>query len=1282
MFYVWLTPRPFPKHGIVSSRYTLCGVIAPATHTRTSALLLLLLLQSQSTTHRGARALNDTNHDFRKSEESRKSECDDEVEIVVECEDVKPYIKSLTVEKNDSESHLQYMKYCYDNKTKNIIKIEAVKEVKEEIFCDVPEESNLNFDCDRVKQNKKRRITREFDNEHNLKARVSAVHNYTCVKYAERNSRLNRISKSTLMGSIMVSPINAIYVAIHLHSNLISEFTLIRFIMVSPINAMYTCNECGKTLSRKNYLQSHIDAVHNGVRHGCNICGKSYVFKGHLKTHIDTVHKGISYPCDSYLAVTLNKPLNSILFNNQLFWDDFTHHTNSNHDFRKSEESRKSECDDEVEIVVECEDVKPYIKSLTVEKNDSESHLQYMKYCYDNKTKNIIKIEAVKEVKEEIFCDVPEESNLNFDCDRVKQNKKRRITREFDNEHNLKARVSAVHNYTCVKYAERNSRLNRISKSTLMGSIMVSPINAIYVAIHLHSNLISEFTLIRFIMVSPINAMYTCNECGKTLSRKNYLQSHIDAVHNGVRHGCNICGKSYVFKGHLKTHIDTVHKGISYPCDSYLAVTLNKPLNSILFNNQLFWDDFTHHTNSNHDFRKSEESRKSECDDEVEIVVECEDVKPYIKSLTVEKNDSESHLQYMKYCYDNKTKNIIKIEAVKEVKEEIFCDVPEESNLNFDCDRVKQNKKRRITREFDNEHNLKARVSAVHNYTCVKYAERNSRLNRISKSTLMGSIMVSPINAIYVAIHLHSNLISEFTLIRFIMVSPINAMYTCNECGKTLSRKNYLQSHIDAVHNGVRHGCNICGKSYVFKGHLKTHIDTVHKGISYPCDSYLAVTLNKPLNSILFNNQLFWDDFTHHTNSNHDFRKSEESRKSECDDEVEIVVECEDVKPYIKSLTVEKNDSESHLQYMKYCYDNKTKNIIKIEAVKEVKEEIFCDVPEESNLNFDCDRVKQNKKRRITREFDNEHNLKARVSAVHNYTCVKYAERNSRLNRISKSTLMGSIMVSPINAIYVAIHLHSNLISEFTLIRFIMVSPINAMYTCNECGKTLSRKNYLQSHIDAVHNGVRHGCNICGKSYVFKGHLKTHIDTRLALRYSAAYVPECAAASNEQDPKSARRLRRTRVEGSRKETYCSYARRFERQQEILRRQPSSSRSAHTHSRAPRGQRPGRPCRDAAARGRRRILSRTLQQNAGRRAARRRGAAHTRSAARQSSAARFRASRTHYQSSLRRLALVARYVQFTLLIIENMFSKVNCTSRATRASCRSADWQCVRLARTR
>ncbi|CAB0036618.1 unnamed protein product [Trichogramma brassicae] len=59
-----------------------------------------------------------------------------------------------------------------------------------------------------------------------------------------------------------------------------------------------------------------------------------------------------------------------------------------------------------------------------------------------------------------------------------------------------------------------------------------------------------------------------------------------------------------------------------------------------------------------------------------------------------------------------------------------------------------------------------------------------------------------------------------------------------------------------------------------------------------------------------------------------------------------------------------------------------------------------------------------------------------------------------------------------------------------------------------------------------------------------------------------------------------------------------------------------------------------------------------------------------------------ASRTHCQLALRRLAIVARDVQFTLLIFENMISSVNCTSRATIASRRSVDWQCVRLARTR
>uniref|UniRef100_A0ABD2VWL3 C2H2-type domain-containing protein n=1 Tax=Trichogramma kaykai TaxID=54128 RepID=A0ABD2VWL3_9HYME len=89
---------------------------------------------------------------------------------------------------------------------------------------------------------------------------------------------------------------------------------------------------------------------------------------------------------------------------------------NSNHTLQKCEENHGSELDDEVEIVVECEDVKPNFDILAVKKIDdySPNHLRNV-IDSDDKTLNVIKIEPPGEVKKEIICDVTEESNLKLD---------------------------------------------------------------------------------------------------------------------------------------------------------------------------------------------------------------------------------------------------------------------------------------------------------------------------------------------------------------------------------------------------------------------------------------------------------------------------------------------------------------------------------------------------------------------------------------------------------------------------------------------------------------------------------------------------------------------------------------------------------------------------------------------------------------------------------------------------------------------------------------------------
>ncbi|KAL7287542.1 hypothetical protein TKK_0018365 [Trichogramma kaykai] len=66
---------------------------------------------------------------------------------------------------------------------------------------------------------------------------------------------------------------------------------------------------------------------------------------------------------------------------------------NSTHTLRKCDVKLESELDNELEIVVECKDVKPNIDSLAIEKIEdvSPNHLQKIKYNDGCKSQNIIK---------------------------------------------------------------------------------------------------------------------------------------------------------------------------------------------------------------------------------------------------------------------------------------------------------------------------------------------------------------------------------------------------------------------------------------------------------------------------------------------------------------------------------------------------------------------------------------------------------------------------------------------------------------------------------------------------------------------------------------------------------------------------------------------------------------------------------------------------------------------------------------------------------------------------
>ncbi|XP_023318588.1 uncharacterized protein LOC111694458 [Trichogramma pretiosum] len=121
---------------------------------------------------------------------------------------------------------------------------------------------------------------------------------------------------------------------------------------------------------------------------------------------------------------------------------------NSDHIVRKCDVNRENKLDDQVEIIVECEDVKPNINLSTVKKidDDSQNHSRNIKNSDGSGTQNNIKIETTGEVKQEFLGDAAEDVDLNFDCALFEQNKKRRITKKLNDELNLKTNISKVHN--------------------------------------------------------------------------------------------------------------------------------------------------------------------------------------------------------------------------------------------------------------------------------------------------------------------------------------------------------------------------------------------------------------------------------------------------------------------------------------------------------------------------------------------------------------------------------------------------------------------------------------------------------------------------------------------------------------------------------------------------------------------------------------------------------------------------------------------------------------------
>uniref|UniRef100_A0ABD2XCY8 C2H2-type domain-containing protein n=1 Tax=Trichogramma kaykai TaxID=54128 RepID=A0ABD2XCY8_9HYME len=191
--------------------------------------------------------------------------------------------------------------------------------------------------------------------------------------------------------------------------------------------------------------------------------------------------------------------------------------------FQEYDENRENELDEDIEIVVECQDVKPAINLLPVKKTDdySQNYLRNMKYSEDYKTQPTIKTETLGTVKKECFSD--ETTKLYSDCELREQNEKRS---HIDKEHsdrghmcdtcgkklstkaNFKIHVNSIHNHItplcdiCKKKFSSKFNLKKhiesvISKPTWTWCIIASLIHVTYVKKNSQVRVISKSTLLR-----------------------------------------------------------------------------------------------------------------------------------------------------------------------------------------------------------------------------------------------------------------------------------------------------------------------------------------------------------------------------------------------------------------------------------------------------------------------------------------------------------------------------------------------------------------------------------------------------------------------------------------------------------------------------------------------------------------------------------------------------------------------------------------------------------------
>uniref|UniRef100_A0ABD2XLH1 C2H2-type domain-containing protein n=1 Tax=Trichogramma kaykai TaxID=54128 RepID=A0ABD2XLH1_9HYME len=254
---------------------------------------------------------------------------------------------------------------------------------------------------------------------------------------------------------------------------------------------------------------------------------------------------------------------------------------NSTHSLRKCDVNQESELDDEVEIVVECRDVKPNINSIKFKKikEDFQNLLSDKKRNNNYQIQNIIKIESVGEIKKKCIRDAAKESNFNVDCELGEQNKKRISSKKSVysgntrncntcgkkfTQKNIKNHIDSVHNK--ITHACDRCEKKFTSKSYRKKHIE-SVHNRITYTCHVcKKTFTNKGNLIVHVQTLHKGITYACDVCGSPFISKRYLERHVDATHVGIVHECTICKKTFAYPANLKRHVRAIHERITYPC--------------------------------------------------------------------------------------------------------------------------------------------------------------------------------------------------------------------------------------------------------------------------------------------------------------------------------------------------------------------------------------------------------------------------------------------------------------------------------------------------------------------------------------------------------------------------------------------------------------------------------------------------------------------------------------------------------------------------------------------